>query len=138
MVNDIIRSYCNERGFFVDANFQEVHIDEKFFWGLSVGLNSSLTNLFANILGRTNFGGGLLKIQTYEVADIFVVNPVLMDSKKCQQIILNSKKEKDYKKELSPCDFLVQKTLNLSDNEQNDLLETLGKLIQDRNSRAGR
>ena len=58
---------------FVSDNFLEVHpnvgIDEEV---LCLVTNSSLFQLFVNMAGRANFGGGLLKIQTYEVANLLV------------------------------------------------------------------
>ena len=45
---------------------------------LCAGMNSALFQLMANLGGRANFGGGLLRIVTYELANLQVVNPVLL------------------------------------------------------------
>ena len=45
---------------------------------LCAGMNSTLFQLMANLGGRANFGGGLLRIATYELANLLVVNPTLL------------------------------------------------------------
>ena len=45
---------------------------------LCAGMNSTLFQLMANLGGRANFGGGLLRIATYELANLVVVNPALL------------------------------------------------------------
>lgn len=70
LINDIGDTYIGE-AFFSD-NFQEIHTEKN----LEVFLNSSVSWLFQNLSGRTSFGGGLLKIQTYELERILVLEIV--------------------------------------------------------------
>lgn len=60
-------------------NFQELHLFERFDKNKSLlVLNSTLFNLLLNIIGRGNFGDGLMKLQTFEVADLLTINPSLL------------------------------------------------------------
>lgn len=73
LVNDIMRFHICPTGIFVSDNFQEIHtsLDEKVLCALA---NSTLFALCLNVTGRSNFGGGLLKIQTYEVAQLPIID----------------------------------------------------------------
>ena len=78
LVNDYMRFYFSKSGLWVSDNFQEIRTPENSFV-LAVMLNSAITQLFINMMGRSSFGGGLLKIQTYEVADLLTHSPSLVN-----------------------------------------------------------
>lgn len=69
LINDVGKSYVGY--YWVSDDFQEIHTSEP----LEAFLNSTLFWLFQNISGRTSFGGGLLKIQTYEFKKLLIVEP---------------------------------------------------------------
>jgi len=73
LINDIMRFYFSPVGFYVGDNFLEIRGAN--IESLVISLNSIVTQLLANLYGRTNFGGGLLKIQTYEVARVECTSP---------------------------------------------------------------
>ena len=77
LVNDYMRFYYNEDGLWVSDNFQEIRPFTSVL-SLAIILNSLLTQLFINMVGRYSFGGGLLKIQTYEVAYLEILSPLLV------------------------------------------------------------
>ncbi|MCX8112199.1 MAG: Eco57I restriction-modification methylase domain-containing protein, partial [Bacteroidia bacterium] len=87
LVDETMRFFLKEDGFFVSDNFQEWHISSDTFWQAGVTANSTVFQLFANIAGRANFGGGLMKIQTYEVAAIETLSPTTLDAKVCRQVL---------------------------------------------------
>ena len=45
---------------------------------LCAAMNSTLLQLMANLGGRSNFGGGLLRIATYKLASLMIVNPQIL------------------------------------------------------------
>jgi len=55
---------------YVSDNFHEIHTEQKNIDGF---LNSTLFYLFQNLTGRIGFGGGLLKIQAYELQKLLVL-----------------------------------------------------------------
>ncbi|MGH7802164.1 MAG: Eco57I restriction-modification methylase domain-containing protein [Thermodesulfobacteriota bacterium] len=78
LVNDYMRFYFSKSGLWVSDNFQEVKTSENPVV-FAVMLNSAITQLFINMMGRSSFGGGLLKIQTYELADLLTPSPSLVN-----------------------------------------------------------
>lgn len=66
LINDVARAFIGE--YWVSDDFQELHVDKD----IAPFLNSTLFWLFQNLEGRTSFGGGLLKIQTYEFKELLV------------------------------------------------------------------
>jgi len=73
LINDVGITFIGE--IFVSDNFHEIHTEAP----LDIFLNSSIFWLFQNLSGRTSFGGGLLKIQTYELEKVFVL-PIESDA----------------------------------------------------------
>jgi len=72
LVDDHMRFYFSESfKVFVSDNFQEIHSVGAIIAAVS---NALITQLFCELGGRIPFGGGLLKIQTYEVEKLPVVN----------------------------------------------------------------
>ena len=78
LVNDLMRCYYSREGIFANDNFQQVHSKGN-SKTLSAILNSTIFALFTNIQGRANFGGGLMKMQTYEIRNILIPNPTCLD-----------------------------------------------------------
>jgi len=76
LVDDRMRFYFVEDGV-VSDNFQEIHRVDKLLAAIG---SVPLTQLFCELAGRTPFGGGLLKIQTYEVEDLSVLAPSTLTS----------------------------------------------------------
>ncbi len=66
LINDVARCFVGK--VFVSDNFQEIHTEKD----PAPFLNSTVFWLFQNISGRTTFGEGLLKIQTYEFQELLV------------------------------------------------------------------
>ncbi|MBI3442485.1 MAG: SAM-dependent DNA methyltransferase [Candidatus Sungbacteria bacterium] len=66
LINDVAR--CLVGNFWASDDFQELHTAEN----IAPFMNSTLFWFFQNLEGRTSFGGGLLKIQTYEFDKLLV------------------------------------------------------------------
>ncbi len=83
LIDESIRFYFRE--IYASDNFQEIHTKHDQTLECLL-LNSTLTAFFANMSGRTNFGGGLLKIQTYEVAKLSVLKPGILSKSQADKI----------------------------------------------------
>jgi type I restriction enzyme M protein len=66
LINDVARAFTG--AFWASDDFQEIHITAD----IAPFLNSTVFWLIQNLSGRTPFGGGLLKVQTYEFEQLFV------------------------------------------------------------------
>ena len=136
LVNDVMRFFANEDGFYVSDNFQEVHCDPNIFWQLAVSVNSTILQLFANIIGRANFGGGLMKIQTYEVADLLVFTPRLLDRNRCKQAMLRVRRAKLDDSDRRALDAIIFDALGLTKNEREAVYEEVVDLVSKRLNKA--
>lgn len=77
LMDQVIRFFASERSLLASDSFQEIHsVVEPAL--VAAACNSAICQLSANVLGRTNFGGGLLKVQTYEVRDLLIPDPGLL------------------------------------------------------------
>jgi len=78
MINEVIRFYFGN--IFVSDDFQSIY-SNKHEESLNLILNSTLVFLFLNTLGRSSFGGGLLKIQTNEIGNLLILNPGIFNNR---------------------------------------------------------
>ena len=78
MIHSTARVYFGDAWMLFGDNFQIIASDstplEK-IWAL---MNSAVAQLIFNVTGRVNFGGGLIKIQTYETKELNLVNPAYL------------------------------------------------------------
>ena len=75
LISSTARTLYAPDGCYTSDNFQEIHTDSSLILPLCASLNSSLFQLMVNVLGRSGLGGGLLKIQTYEVSELLCLDP---------------------------------------------------------------
>jgi hypothetical protein len=87
LVNDLMRCYYSDEPIFAIDNFQQVR-PSKAPKELCAVLNSTLFALSTNIQGRANFGGGLMKMQTYEIRNILTLDIPSIDPDICQRLRL--------------------------------------------------
>ncbi len=136
LVDKVMRFFVSESGFYVSDNFHEIHSCRNISWQLAVACNSSIFQLFTNIAGRANFGDGLMKIQTYEVADLPLLDPNLLDEKNCRAVLKGSERldlEDDDRRNL---DSVIFDTLHLSSGECDGIYEALIELVERRLKKA--
>ena len=78
LVDTTARTFFVQDELLFGDNFQELRSDKVGPLQLCVAMNATLSQLMLNISGRANFGGGLIKIQTYEIEGLTIVNPQLL------------------------------------------------------------
>jgi hypothetical protein len=84
LINDLMRFYFAPSRVYVSDNFQELHGASELIAAIA---STTVTQMFCEFRGRTPFGGGLLKVQTYEVKSLPILNPSLLVSVQCQRIL---------------------------------------------------
>jgi hypothetical protein len=138
LVNEVMRFYYSFKGILVSDNFQEIHSnkDEE---RLCLSVNSPITGLQVNLAGRSNFGGGLLKIQTYEVANILCVDPmnILADLNLSRLIKSTSLGLDDiFQPDRRELDNIVFDVLGLTQGERDAVYEAVIELVRQRLEKA--
>jgi hypothetical protein len=137
LINTTAKTLYSPNGCYASDNFQEIHfLDDKL--ALAVSLNSTIFQLFVNMAGRSNFGGGLLKIQTYEVAELYCIDPSAITQKEYIGKIFESEdwdvlKVSDIRRNL---DNIVFEAISLTDSECNDVYQSVYDLVKNRLSKA--
>ncbi len=68
LIHDVGKSFIGD--LYVSDNFHDIFLDKDY----AVSLNSMVFFLLQNVTGRTSFGGGLMKIQAYELKRLEFLN----------------------------------------------------------------
>ena len=89
-----------------------------------------------NILGRTNFGGGLLKIQTFEIKRLQVLNPVLLSDPDASIFTATDWDVLTPSAERQQIDGAVYDALGLTSGEREAVQEGVAELVDNRKRRA--
>jgi hypothetical protein len=136
----------------VSDNFHDIDYDES----LAIYLNSTLFWFFQNILGRKNFGDGMMKIQTYEFEKMLVMTECLSGEKINDYDALTRKTKSIFEEcgidpesdipisEQEPkplpdrkeLDEIIFDELELTEEERKDVYRAVCQLVHDRISKA--
>jgi len=135
LVDKVMRFFASDRPFLVSDNFQEIHseIDAK---RLSAVCNSTISQLNINVSGRSNFGDGLLKIQTYEVSDIMVPDQRLLTSSEISQAIVSARMLDLVDADRRALDGIIFDLLGLTQGERDAVYEAVVELVEARLKKA--
>ena len=127
--------FISPQPFFVSNNFQCIHYAKSPF-SLAASLNSSWTQLWVSVMGRTNFGGGLLKIETYETANIVIPNPSMIDEQAARQELNAANMLEINDKDRKRLDDFVFNAINLTQGERDGVYEAVIHLVEARLQKA--
>ncbi len=127
--------YAPESCYFSD-NFQEVIVPQQFVLPLCASLNSTVFQLMVNVAGRSNFGDGLLKIQTYEVSDLLCVHPKEIQLQRDEIFTATAWNVLMPSSERIALDAIIFDALNLTRGEQDAVYEGVRTLVSLRLNKA--
>ncbi len=103
---------------------------------LCVSLNPSLFQLMVNMAGRSNFGGGLLKIQTYEVSELLCLDPRTIAFEDETIFTSSSWEMLEPSDDRRALDAIIFDTLNLTLGERDAVYEAVIHLMEARLQKA--
>ena len=154
MIDSLMRFY-HGRVFAVN-NFHEIHYSGDNEKELSIFLNSTLNQFNVNVLGRSNLGDGLMKIEGYEVGNIPVLLPDLLIIHEKQALDFEKRPFKDIFTELGfdrslsirdqqpnplpdrkELDDIIFDELGLTKDERNEVYWATAELVKQRLDKAG-
>ena len=130
------RTFRTGDGVLVSDNLQEIHVETELVDRLCVSMNSSITQLQFNVTGRGNFGGGMIKVQTYELANLPVVDPASLCSIDARIFRSNNWDVLTPSPERRIIDDAVFDVLSLTQGERDGVYEGVRELVENRMRRA--
>ena len=136
LISSTARTLYAPDGCYTSDNFQEVHIDSCLTLPLCVSLNSSLFQLMVNMAGRSNFGGGLLKIQTYEVSELLCLDPKTIGFEDEAIFTSPSWEMLEPSDDRRILDTIIFDALNLTQGERDSVYEAVIHLVEARLQKA--
>lgn len=135
LIDEVMRFFGSDTPFFVSDNFQEVHSSVPPAKVLAA-CNCTITQLFVNVMGRSNFGDGLLKLQTYEVRSLIIPNPNLL-SDEVRRTVKSSGMLNLQDSDRQRLDELVFDALRLTTDERDAVADAVDNLVSLRLEKAG-
>ena len=136
LISSTARTLYAPDGCYASDNFQEIHTDSCLALPLCVSLNSSLFQLMVNVAGRSNFGGGLLKIQTYEVSKLLCLDPRRIGFEDEAMFTSSSWEMLEPSDDRRALDEIIFDALNLTQGERAGVYEAIIHLVEARLQRA--
>ena len=127
--------YIQDRLLFGD-NFQELQSNKVSPLQLCAVMNSTVSQLMFNISGRANFGGGLMKIQTFEIESLSIVNPALLPEPDAAIFATTNWDVLQPSKERQELDTAIYDALGLTPNERQAVQAGVTELVNNRKRRA--
>ena len=132
LISSTARTLYAQDGCYTSDNFQEVHTDSDLTLPLCASLNSSLFQLMVNMAGRSNFGGGLLKIQTYEVSELLCVDPKTFAFEDAAIFTSTAWEMLDPSDDRRALDAIIFDALDLTQGERDGVYEAVVNLVESR------
>ena len=132
LISSTARTLYAQDGCYTSDNFQEIHIDSDLTLPLCASLNSSLFQLMVNMAGRSNFGGGLLKIQTYEVSELLCLDPKTFAFEEAGVFTSSSWEMLDLSDDRRVLDAIIFDALGLTQGERDGVYEGVVNLVESR------
>ena len=136
LVNTTVRTYFSPSGMLFTDNFQEIHAIPTMNAELCVAMNSTLSQLMLNVDARTNFGQGVLEVQTYESQDLRLVHPNLLSKPRDGTFNNTDWDVLTPSQSRLQIDAIVFEALNLTQDERDAVYEGVVDLVQNRLLRA--
>ena len=130
LISTTARTLYAQDGCYTSDNFQEVQTDLALTLPLCASLNSSLFQLMVNMAGRSNFGGGLLKIQTYEVSELLCLDPKTFAFEDAAIFTSSSWEMLDPSEDRRALDAIIFDALGLTQGERDGVYEAVVNLVE--------
>ncbi len=132
LVHTTARTFFTADGMLASDNFQVIVTGDECTEKLCIAMNSTLHQLFLNVEARTNFGEGVLEIQTYETSHMLVARPqmdmVIFDSDRWD--VMDPSDERQH------IDQAVFDALDLITSEREAVYAGVTELVDNRRQRA--
>jgi len=136
LIDSTAKTLYAPHGCYFSDNFHEVIISNLLVLPLCASLNSTLFQLMVNVAGRSNFGGGLLKIQRYEVSDLPCVNPSAIGFNNSELLASTFWDALHPSPDRRTLDTIVFDALELSSGERDAIYEAVSELVETRLEKA--
>ena len=131
------RTFLVTSGLHFSDNFQEINSHAVQASLTCVAMNATISQLMFNVSGRANFGGGLMKIQTFEVENLTVVDPRLLPNLDARVFDSYNWDVLEPSTERRQIDDAVFDILELTQDERDAVYEGVWEMVRNREQRAG-
>ena len=101
-----------------------------------IAMNSTLVQLIVNLSGRANFGGGMLRIATYELDNLQTVNPLLLPELDTELFTSTDWDVLKPSPDRRQIDNAVFDALGLTSGESEAVYQGVTELVQNRKAKA--
>ena len=136
-VSSAARTFLTSRPLIFSDNFQAIHPNERDLSAFCLSMNSTLCQLMINVEGRTNFGQGVLEVQTYEVSNFRIVDPRLLPKIEVSTFASSEWDVLNPSAQRRQIDDALYDVLGFTKGEQDAVYEGVSELVLNRRRRAG-
>ncbi len=136
LIDTTAKTFYAPDGCYFSDNFQDINISTQLILPLCASLNSTVFQLMVNVAGRSNFGDGLLKIQTYEVSNLLCLHPREITMRDSQVFASTNWNVLTPSQERIALDSIIFDALSLTQGERDAVYEGAINLVNARLEKA--
>ena len=136
LIDTTSRTFYIQDSLLFGDNFQELQSSTVSSLQLCAVMNSTVSQLMFNISGRANFGGGLMKIQTFEIENLSIVNPALLPEPDAAILATTNWDVLQPSPERQELDTAIYDALGLTPGEREAVQAGVTELVSNRKRRA--
>ena len=137
VIDTTARTYYFQDGCLVPNVFHTAESNDNLPLQLCASLNSTIAQLFINLSGRANLGGGALKLELFEFESLQIVNPQLLPAPEARIFESTDWDVLSPSAERWQIDGMVFDALGLTAGERAAVYEGVMELVGNRKQKAG-
>lgn len=137
-VHRAMKCFLNNGGAFIGDNFHEIfNLPPDVVPAVFLSINSSFIQLWVQVMGRVNFGDGLLECKGYELENLPILEMQKIDKKALNNLFAKMIEKDDAQFVQEKCDEFFCRTVGISPEILGEVKKAMGELIEARLSKAG-
>ena len=136
LIDSVARTFLSKQALLFDQTLYTIAPVSASAPSVCAAMNSTVTQMMINLGGRTNFGGGLLRLAAYEVASLAIPDPTLVPDPDAAIFTATNWDVINPSAARREIDEMVFDALGLTVGEQDAVYEAVIELVENRKLRA--
>ena len=137
-IHRLMKCYYNQSEVTIGDNFHEVfELTGSSLAAAFLSINSTIVQFWVQVLGRVNFGDGLLEFKGYEINSLPILKPTKASKKRLHMVFEKMLAAENQERATDIADAFFMQEIGLEEKILSELKKVSSELVEKRLSRAG-